>query len=114
MVATYTLALHNGGNLSEAVDIAWRITHSHDASFPELLEPRGWNSTGELISEVLEFASSVGSALSSMMDEHFVSQAMARYPQAPYSDLVSTPHDLQSFTVIVSKLYLFVMTRYCK
>ncbi|RWW55745.1 hypothetical protein BHE74_00037580 [Ensete ventricosum] len=89
VVAIFTLALHNGGNLSEAVDIAEKIAHSHDGSYSELLEPQKWDAEGHLVSDVIDLASSVASALSSMTDEHFVSQAMARYPQAPYSDLVS-------------------------
>ncbi|WOK97489.1 hypothetical protein Cni_G06197 [Canna indica] len=93
-IAMFTFALHNGGNLAEAMDIARRITHSHDSDFPELLEPRGWDTDEELINEVLDFASSVGSALSLMTDEYSVSQAMAKYPQAPYSDLVFIPLQL--------------------
>lgn len=75
--------------MSEAVDIAKKITHSHDGSYSELLEPQKWDAEGDLLSDVIDLASSVGSALSSMTDEHLVSQAMAPYPQAPYSDLVS-------------------------
>ncbi|MQL79376.1 hypothetical protein Taro_011799 [Colocasia esculenta] len=87
VIATFTLALHNGGDLSEAVKIAKRITHSHDASFPELLEPREMDADG-LACEVLDFSLSVRNTLSMMTDEHYISQAMAKYPQAPYSDLV--------------------------
>ncbi|CAL9170517.1 unnamed protein product [Musa hybrid cultivar] len=94
VVAIFTLALHNGGNLSEAVDIAKKITHSHDGSYSELLEPQKWDAEGDLLSDVIDLASSVGSAISSMTDEHLVSQAMARYPQAPYSDLVFIPLQL--------------------
>ncbi|CAD5180764.1 unnamed protein product [Musa acuminata subsp. malaccensis] len=94
VVAIFTLALHNGGNLSEAVDIAKKITHSHDGSYSELLEPQKWDAEGDLLSDVIDLASSVGSALSSMTDEHLVSQAMAQYPQAPYSDLVFIPLQL--------------------
>ncbi|XP_042408638.1 uncharacterized protein LOC121997997 isoform X1 [Zingiber officinale] len=93
VIATYCLALHNGGNLPEAVDIARSITRSHDNKFPELLKSREWDD-GDLICEVRNLASSVTSALSSMTDEHFVSQAMAPYPQAPYSDLVFIPLQL--------------------
>ncbi|XP_072958449.1 uncharacterized protein [Typha angustifolia] len=95
VVATFTLALHNGGDLSEAVEIAKRITHPHNINFPEMLEPRKWDADGDLVGEVLDFASAVSASLSSMTDEYFVSQAMATYPQAPYSDLVFIP--LQSY-----------------
>ncbi|OAY67487.1 Poly(A) polymerase I [Ananas comosus] len=95
VVATFTLSLHNGGDLPEAVNIARRITHQHDASFPELLQPQAWVRDEDLVTEVLDLAKSVSIALSSMTDEHVVSQAMARYPQAPYSDLVFIP--LQSY-----------------
>lgn len=71
----------------EAVDIARSITRSHNNKFSELLKSREWND-GDLVCEVMSLASSVTSALSLMTDEHFVSQAMAPYPQAPYSDLV--------------------------
>lgn len=73
--------------MPEAVDIARSITRSHDNNFPELLKSREWDD-GDLICEVMNLASSVSSALSLMRDERFVSQAMALYPQAPYSDLV--------------------------
>lgn len=90
-VATFTLSLHNGGNLSEAVDIARRITCPHDVSFPELLQPQRWDTGGELVNEVLDLASAVDAALSSMTDEYFVSKAMAKYPRAPSSDMVFIP-----------------------
>lgn len=88
VIAAFTLALHNGGDLSEAVKIARRIRHCHDPSFSELLEPREMDAD-ELASEVLDLLSSVKSALSLMTDENHVAQAMAKYPQAPFSDLVS-------------------------
>ncbi|KAJ6837288.1 putative poly(A) polymerase I [Iris pallida] len=90
-IATFTLALHNGGDLSEAVNIARSINHPHDAKFPELAEPRKWENDGELVHEVRRLASSVQAALSLMTDEYSISQAMAIYPQAPYSDLVIVP-----------------------
>ncbi|CAA6667834.1 unnamed protein product [Spirodela intermedia] len=87
VIATFSLALHNGGDLSEAVKIARRIRHCHDPTFSELLEPREMDAD-ELEGEVLDLLSSVKSALSLMTDENHVAQAMAKYPQAPYSDLV--------------------------
>ncbi|XP_068666937.1 uncharacterized protein [Aristolochia californica] len=90
VVATFTLAVHNGGDLSEAISIARRITKLHDNSFPELSEPKEM-SDSELMDEVLDLASSVKASLSMMTNETFVSEAMAKYPQAPYSDLVFIP-----------------------
>lgn len=90
VVAMFSLAVHNGGNLSEAVKIARNITKPHNASFHELLEPQDMDSEA-LTDEVTDLAASVKSALSKMTDEYFVSQAMAAYPQAPYSDLVFIP-----------------------
>lgn len=89
VIAAFSLAIHNGGDLSEALSIARRINKKHDISFPELLEPRMLDSD-TLLDEVVNLGASVRSALTHMTDEYFVSQAMAKYPKAPYSDLVST------------------------
>ncbi|XP_064954112.1 uncharacterized protein LOC135615510 isoform X2 [Musa acuminata AAA Group] len=94
MMLFYCNVLSRLSTYQEAVDIAKKITHSHDGSYSELLEPQKWDAEGDLLSDVIDLASSVGSALSSMTDEHLVSQAMAQYPQAPYSDLVFIPLQL--------------------
>lgn len=91
MVAAFSLAVHNGGDLSEALSIARRINKQHEISFDELLEAKHMESN-ELLDEVKDLAASVRSALHHMTDEYFVSQAMAKYPKAPYSDVVSTFH----------------------
>ena len=88
MVAAFSLALHNGGNLSEAISIARRINKAHDARFPELLDPSGLDEEN-LEAEILDLAESVKGSLLQMTDRHLVSGAMADYPQAPHSDLVS-------------------------
>ena len=88
VVAAFSLALHNGGNLSEAINIARRINKAHDARFPELLDPSGLDEE-DLEAEILDLAESVKGSLLQMKDRHFVSGAMADYPQAPHSDLVS-------------------------
>lgn len=93
MVATFSLAVHNGGDLAEALSIARRIDKQHDKSFSEL-EPRYLESDDDLLDEVMSLAAFVRSALTHMTDEYFVSQAMAKYPKAPFSDLVSTSHVL--------------------
>lgn len=73
--------------MSEAVNIARKITAPHDSSFHELSEPQNLDSHA-LTDAVMDLAASVKGALCKMTDEHFVSQAMAGYPRAPYSDLV--------------------------
>ena len=88
VVTAFSLAVHNGGSLSEAVEIARRISQPHDDSFSELLEALDLDSDESLIDEIMDFALSVKSALINMTDESFVSQAMSKYPQAPYSELV--------------------------
>lgn len=89
VVAAFSLAVHNGGNISEAVEIARRITTTHDVTYPELLEPKDLNPR-ELTDEIMDLADCIKSALYGMTDEQVVSQAMAGYPKAPFSDLVST------------------------
>ncbi|KAI3958670.1 hypothetical protein MKW98_030335 [Papaver atlanticum] len=90
VVATFALAVHNGGNLPEAIDIARSITRPHDSNFSEL-DTQYLDSDEKLKMEVMDLASLVKVALRQMTDESFVSQAMAQYPQAPYSDLVIIP-----------------------
>ena len=59
MVATFTFALINGGDLAEAVKIARAKTHPPDFTYPELLQPREWHTERELVNEVLDLASSM-------------------------------------------------------
>ncbi|KAB5532194.1 hypothetical protein DKX38_018864 [Salix brachista] len=89
VVAAFCLAVHNGGDILGGVNMARKITKPHDTSFHELTKPQDLDSE-VLINEVVDFAASVKQVLSWMTDEHYVSLAMAEYPQAPYSDLVST------------------------
>ncbi|KAK1311166.1 hypothetical protein QJS10_CPA08g00430 [Acorus calamus] len=91
VVATFSLAVHNGGNLYEAAKIARRVTYPHEDSFSELSKPQQLETDDKLIDEVLYLMGNVRSALSMMTDPYFVSQAMAKYPQAPFSDLVCIP-----------------------
>ncbi|KAI5404747.1 uncharacterized protein LOC127078510 [Lathyrus oleraceus] len=90
VVAAFSLAVHNGGNLLEAVKIAGMINKPHDMRFPELLDPSDMDAEA-LVTGVNDLAESVRGTLLQMTDEHFVSQAMADYPQAPRSDLVFIP-----------------------
>ncbi|KAJ6672178.1 POLYNUCLEOTIDE ADENYLYLTRANSFERASE FAMILY PROTEIN-RELATED [Salix viminalis] len=90
VVAAFCLAVHNGGDILGGVNMARKITKPHDTSFHELTKPQDLDSE-VLINEVVDFAASVKQVLSWMTDEHYVSLAMAEYPQAPYSDLVFFP-----------------------
>ncbi|KAE9608602.1 putative polynucleotide adenylyltransferase [Lupinus albus] len=90
VVAAFSLAVHNGGNLLEAVNIARMINKPHDVRFPELLDLSGLNAES-LEAEILDLAESVRGTLLQMTNEYFVSQAMADYPAAPHSDLVFIP-----------------------
>lgn len=88
VVAAFSIAVHGGISLSEAVTIAKKISQPHNTSFNELLEPRSIDSDNMLINEMMDLAVSMRVALKEMTDENFVSRAMIKYPQAPYSDLV--------------------------
>ncbi|KMT07357.1 hypothetical protein BVRB_6g149830 [Beta vulgaris subsp. vulgaris] len=88
VIAAFCLAVHNGGSLSEAVSIAKSITRPYDSSFHELLEHQGQNMDDDLVNDVKDLAASVKTALCQLTDVTIVSQAMAKYPQAPISDLV--------------------------
>lgn len=88
VVAAFSITVHSGGSILEAIKIARRISQPHDMTFDELLEPGSIDSDDALINEVMDLAVSVKTALCKMTDEHFVSRAMIEYPQAPHSDLV--------------------------
>ncbi|KAG5035785.1 hypothetical protein JHK87_010695 [Glycine soja] len=88
-VAAFSLAVHNGGNLLEAVSMAGMINKPH-VRFPELLDPSGLDAEA-LEAEILDLAESVRGTILQMTNEYFVSQAMADYPQAPRSNLVFIP-----------------------
>ncbi|CAK7336806.1 unnamed protein product [Dovyalis caffra] len=90
VVAAYCLAVHNGGDILGGVNMARKLTKPHDASFHELSEPQNLDYKA-LVDEVVDFAASVKQVIYWMTDEHYVSQAMVEYPQAPYSDLVFIP-----------------------
>lgn len=97
VVAAFSLAVHSGGSLLEAVDIARKISQPNDLSFQELLESQGVLSAGSLMDEVIDLAGSVKASLLKMTDENFVSQAMIKYPQAPCSDLVRNQRFIYCF-----------------
>lgn len=90
VVAAFSLAVHSGGDISGGINIARKITKPHATAFYELSQPEDLDPQF-LIDEVLDLAASVKSMLSRMTDEHYVSQAMKDFPQAPYSDLVFIP-----------------------
>lgn len=87
MVAAFSLAVYNGGDMSEALKIARSISRTHDADFNELLEPCTLDHE-ELKDEIMHLDTSIRTALSHMTDEYHVSKAMAAFPKAPKSDLV--------------------------
>jgi len=90
VIAAFSIAVHRGGSLSEAVDIAKEISQPHETSFPEISQSSYAYSKDELMDEVLKLAVSVKSALRRLTDETLVSQALIQYPQAPQSDMVRT------------------------
>ncbi|XP_073226593.1 uncharacterized protein [Cicer arietinum] len=91
VIAAFSLAVHNGGNLLEAVDIARRINKPHDVRFPEIsADPFDLNKKA-LENEILDLAESVKASLLQMTSRHSVARAMADYPQAPHSDMVFIP-----------------------
>ncbi|KAL1217309.1 hypothetical protein V5N11_027373 [Cardamine amara subsp. amara] len=93
VVAAFSLAVHNGGDVLEAVKITRKATKPHNRSFFELLEPEELDSQ-TLLDEIMDLDSSVKKALGQMTDGRFISKAMAAYPQAPYSDMVFIPLQL--------------------
>lgn len=86
VVAAFSIAVHSGGSLSEAVAVARKITLPYDSSFRELSEDLLGDD--ELMDEVIDLADYVKASLHKMADERFVTQALMKYPQAPRSDLV--------------------------
>nr|KAJ0208741.1 hypothetical protein LSAT_V11C400190340 [Lactuca sativa] len=88
VVAVFSLAVHNGGDMNEAVSMAKRISKPHAKGiYHELSEPQDLD-LKTLKKQVLDLGVFVSRALSNMTDSYYVSQAMSGYPKAPYSDLV--------------------------
>lgn len=87
VVAAFSIAIHSGVSLYEAVKIARQISQPHDTSFAELASG-GIDSDEMLINEIMDLVVSLRNTLYEMTDKNFVSRAMIKYPQAPYSDLV--------------------------
>ncbi|XP_018480464.1 uncharacterized protein LOC108851524 isoform X1 [Raphanus sativus] len=97
VVAAFSLAVHNGGDIQEAAEITKKITRPHDSSFFELVaqEPEEENMEFQtLLDEVMDLDASVKDALNQMTDGYYISKAMAAYPQAPFSDMVFIPLQL--------------------
>ncbi|EPS62980.1 hypothetical protein M569_11807, partial [Genlisea aurea] len=92
VIAAFSLAIHNGGDLPEAIDIALRIDKRHATGYPEISKPGNLLlHPGALSDEVKSLAASVRTSLNRMTDECFVSRAMAKYPKAPYPAPVFFP-----------------------
>ncbi|KAI7749182.1 hypothetical protein M8C21_028237, partial [Ambrosia artemisiifolia] len=89
VIAAFSIAVHRGGSLSEAVDIAKQISQPHETSFHEISQPSHAYSKDELMDEAIKLADSVKTALRRLTDENLVSQALIQYPQAPQSDMVT-------------------------
>ncbi|KAG5629338.1 hypothetical protein H5410_001055 [Solanum commersonii] len=87
VVAAFSIAVHCGGSLSDVLGIVRKISQPHDTRFPELID-QNIESDEALLDEMMDLATYVEAALQEMTDEHFVSQALIEYPQAPKSDLV--------------------------
>ncbi|KAF3490338.1 hypothetical protein F2Q69_00056482 [Brassica cretica] len=97
VVAAFSLAVHNGGDILEAAKIAKKITRPHDSSFFELVQEPEKKKNIEfqtLLDEVMDLDASVKDALNQMTDGYYISKAMAAYPQAPFSDMVFIPLQL--------------------
>ncbi|CAN6718281.1 unnamed protein product [Malus baccata var. baccata] len=71
VVAALSLAIHNGGDMLEAVSIAKRVTKVHAVGFHELLESQNLNPRA-LRDEVKNLAASLTRALNNMTDEQIV------------------------------------------
>lgn len=68
LVAIFSLAVHNGGDMSEAPNVARRITKPRDVSFQELSEPE--DKDYEILNdEVMDLADSIKRVLSNEYDD---------------------------------------------
>lgn len=92
VVAAFSLALHSGGSLLEAIEIARGINQPHDSSYLELQESPVLHSKLAVRDEVIDLAASIKDVLFKITCAHNVSQAMSMYPQAPRTDLVRTQY----------------------
>ncbi|XP_031740541.1 uncharacterized protein LOC101203603 isoform X2 [Cucumis sativus] len=101
VVAAFSLAIHSGGSLYEAVEIAQNISQPH-VSFHEIVESNHKESDYSLVEQVIDLADSVNSVLWKMTNSQYVSRAMIKYPQAPWSDLVFIS---QSLSISVCKIF---------
>ncbi|CAH1419245.1 unnamed protein product [Lactuca virosa] len=89
VIGAFSIAVHGGGSLSEAVDIAMKISPPETRFHEVIISPTTYlYSKHELMDEVVRLAASVKAALRRLTDDHFVSQALIKYPQAPQSHLV--------------------------
>ena len=89
VVSALCLAISGGGSLSAAANMAARISEPHDTKFDEIVEPERALSKTALVNEVFDLTESAKFALHKMTDPNYVSRAMAKFPRAPRSNLVS-------------------------
>lgn len=105
VIAAFSLAVHSGGSLDEAIEIAQSISRPH-ASFHEIVESNHKESDYALKAHVLDLAALVKDVLWKMTDHHYVSQAMIKYPQAPWSDLVRVEQYFDLGFQVIKKYYI--------
>eukprot|EP00252_Welwitschia_mirabilis_P023151 TRINITY_DN6480_c0_g1_i1.p1 TRINITY_DN6480_c0_g1~~TRINITY_DN6480_c0_g1_i1.p1 ORF type:complete len:534 (+),score=83.90 TRINITY_DN6480_c0_g1_i1:162-1763(+) len=88
VVTSFALSIRNGGNIKKAVNKARKICQHANAFHPEIADSPENLPDEAVIERVINLADTVNSSLIAMMDKDTVSQAMSKYPQAPFSDLV--------------------------
>lgn len=88
VVTSFVISVRNGGNLEKAVNKARGIWKRANKFHPEVLDAVENECDESVVDKVLDLALAVKSSLNAMVDEYVVSQAMAKYPQAPFSNLV--------------------------
>ena len=90
VVTSFALSVRNGGNLEKAVNKARGICRKANKFHPEVLDAVENELDESVMGKVLDLQLAVKSSLNAMVDEYIVSQAMSKYPQSPYSDMVSS------------------------
>lgn len=88
IVTSFVLSVRNGGNLEKAVNKSRGICKKANKFHPEVLDAVENECDESVMEKVLDLTLAVKSSLNAMVDEYVVSQAMSKYPQAPFSDLV--------------------------
>ncbi|KAM7269796.1 hypothetical protein ACFE04_025293 [Oxalis oulophora] len=103
VVAAFCLAVHSGGSLFDAVEIARTISQPHDSGFEELSPVHDLGTNRQLIAQVIDLAASIKNTVIKMSDSDYVSQSMVQYPKAPSSDMVFISHALSDRVCLIFK-----------